>query len=146
MNLAIWGARPNSKCWQASEDPVFPGNGKRKILPVQLNPFYHSQYKRRGLSRKSTGSNIPFSRSKFALVQITDLCARFQSVFRFNPWRCEHRRRFKISSVGQSAGPVIPTRKSSVRFRQKLKKPRTQIYMDLSCIDPQARVLNYFYK
>jgi len=30
--------------------------------------------------------------------------------------------------------------------RQKLKKLRTQIYMDLRYIDPQARVLNYFYK
>jgi len=34
----------------------------------------------------------------------------------------------------------------SIRFRQKLKKPRTQIYMDLNCKDPQARVLNYCYK
>jgi len=31
----------------------------------------------------------------------------------------------------------------SVRFRQKLKKSRTQIYIDLSYIEPQARVLNY---
>jgi len=36
--------------------------------------------------------------------------------------------------------------RSSVRFRQKLKKLRTQIFMDLRYIDPQARVLNYFYK
>jgi len=33
-----------------------------------------------------------------------------------------------------------------VRFQKKLKKLRTQIYMDLRYIDPQARVLNYFYK
>jgi len=26
------------------------------------------------------------------------------------------------------------------------KKLRTQIYMDLSYIDPQAKVLNYFFK
>ena len=45
----------------------------------------------------------------------------------------------KTSSVGQSAGLLIL--RSSVRFRQKLKKPRTQIYMDLSYIDPQARVV-----
>ena len=31
-------------------------------------------------------------------------------------------------------------------FQQKLKKLRIQIYMDLRYIDPQARVLNYFYK
>ena len=50
-------------------------------------------------------------------------------------------RRCKISSVGQSAGLSVP--RSSVRFRQKFKKPRTQIYMDLRYIDPQARVLSY---
>ena len=55
-----------------------------------------------------------------------------------NPKRC------KTSSVGQSAGLLIL--RSSVRFRQKLNKLRTQIYMDLRYIDPQARVLNYFYK
>ena len=53
-------------------------------------------------------------------------------------------RRYKTSSVGQSAGPLIP--RSSVRLRQKLKNPITQIKMDLSYIDPQARVLNYCYK
>ena len=49
----------------------------------------------------------------------------------------------KTSSVGQSAGLLIS--RSSVRFRQKLKKSRTQIYMDLSHTDPhwQARVLNH---
>ena len=59
----------------------------------------------------------------------------FQTIY---PKRC------KISSVGQSA--VLSILRSSVRFRQKLKKLRTQIYMDLRYIDPQARVLNYFYK
>ena len=58
--------------------------------------------------------------------------------FRIHPKRC------KTSSVGQSTGLLIL--RSSVRFRQKLKKLRTQIYMDLRYIDPQARVLNYFYK
>ena len=53
-------------------------------------------------------------------------------------------RRCITSSVGQGAGLSIP--RSSVRFWQKLKKPRTQIYMDLRYIDPQARVLNYFFK
>ena len=53
-------------------------------------------------------------------------------------------KRCKTSSVGQSTGLLIL--RSSVRFRQKLKKPRTQIYMDLRYIDPQARVLNFFYK
>ena len=55
-------------------------------------------------------------------------------------------KRCKTSSVGQSAGLLIL--RSSVRFRQKPKKKnlRTQIYMDLSYVDPQARVLNYFYK
>ena len=52
-------------------------------------------------------------------------------------------RQFKTSSVGQSAGLLI--QRPSVRFRQKLQKPRTQIYIDLSYIDPQARVLNYCY-
>jgi len=42
------------------------------------------------------------------------------------------------------SGMLIP--RSSVRFRQKLKKTRTQIYMDLNYIDPQAMVLNYCYK
>ena len=55
-----------------------------------------------------------------------------------------HPTRCKTSSVGQSTGLLIL--RSSVRFRQKLKKPRTQIYMDLSYIDPLARVLNYCYK
>ena len=50
-------------------------------------------------------------------------------------------RRCKTNSVGQSAGLLIP--RLSVRFRQKLKKSRTQIYIDLSYIEPQARVLNY---
>ena len=40
-NLAIWGATPNSKCLQASEYPVFPGNGKSKTLPVQKVYFIH---------------------------------------------------------------------------------------------------------
>jgi len=34
----------------------------------------------------------------------------------------------------------------SVWFRQKLKKLKTQIYIDLRYIDPQARVLNYCFK
>ena len=53
-------------------------------------------------------------------------------------------KRCKTSSVGQSAGLLIL--RSLVRFQKKLKKLRTQIYMDLRYIDPQARVLNYFYK
>jgi len=36
--------------------------------------------------------------------------------------------------------------RSSLRIRQKVQKPRTQIYMDLNYIDPQARVLNYCFK
>ena len=39
-------------------------------------------------------------------------------------------RQCKTSSVGQSAGLLIP--RSSVQFRQKLKNPRIQICMDLS--------------
>jgi len=50
-------------------------------------------------------------------------------------------RRCKTSSVGQSAGLSIA--RSSVRLQQKLQKPRSQIYMDLSYIDSQARILNY---
>ena len=50
-------------------------------------------------------------------------------------------RRCKTSSLGQSAWLSIP--RSSVWFRQELRKPRSQIYMDLSYIDSQARVLNY---
>ena len=53
-------------------------------------------------------------------------------------------RRCKSSSVGQGAGLLIL--RSSVRFRQKLRKSRTQIHMDLSYIDSQASVLNYFFK
>ena len=53
-------------------------------------------------------------------------------------------KRCKTSSVGQSAGLSIP--RSSVRFRQKIKNPRTQIYMDLRYINPQARVLNHCFK
>jgi len=30
-------------------------------------------------------------------------------------------------------------------FRQKTKKSKTQMYMDLSYIDPQAKVLNHCY-
>ena len=55
-----------------------------------------------------------------------------------------HPTRFTTSSVGQSVGLPIP--RSSVRCRQKFKKPRTQIYMDLSYIDPQTRVQNYCWK
>ena len=50
-------------------------------------------------------------------------------------------RRCTTSSVGQSVGLSVP--RSSVRFRQILNKSRTQIYMGLRYIDPQARVLNY---
>ena len=53
-------------------------------------------------------------------------------------------RRWETSSVVQSAGLLIP--RSSVLFWQKIKKPRTQTYMDLSYIDPQTRILNYCYK
>ena len=45
------------------------------------------------------------------------------------------RGRCKTSSAGRSAGLSIP--RSSVRFRQKLLKSRTQIYMDLSYADLQ---------
>ena len=55
----------------------------------------------------------------------------------------QHPGRCKTSSVGQSAGLLIP--RSSVRFCQKLKKSRTQIYIDLSYIDSQAGVLNCCY-
>jgi len=55
-----------------------------------------------------------------------------------------HPRRCKTIWVGQSAQLSIP--RSTVRFQQKLKKSRTQIYMDLRYIDPQARVLNYCFK
>jgi len=41
---------------------------------------------------------------------------------------------------------VTVSLRSQSRSWQKLKKSRTQIYMDLSYIDPQARVLNYYYK
>ena len=57
---------------------------------------------------------------------------------RFYPRRC------KTSSVGQSAGLSVP--RSSVQFRQKLQKPRTQVYMELRYKDPQAKVLNYCFK
>jgi len=40
-NPAIWGVRSNSNCWPASEDPVFPGNGKSKTLPVQTVYLIH---------------------------------------------------------------------------------------------------------
>ena len=55
-----------------------------------------------------------------------------------NPRQCE------TSSVGQSAGLIIP--RSSVPFRQKLQKPRTQLCMDLNYIDPETRALSYCYK
>ena len=58
--------------------------------------------------------------------------------------RIVYLRRCKTSSVGQSAGLAIM--RSPVRFRQKLKSPRTRIYMDLSYIDPQAKVLKYCFK
>jgi len=53
-----------------------------------------------------------------------------------------YQRRCKTTLFGQSAGLSIP--RSLVRIRPKLKKKlRTQIYIDLSYIDPQGRVLNY---
>ena len=60
--------------------------------------------------------------------------------------RCTHihPRRCKTSSVGQSAGLSVP--RSSVRFRHKLKKPRTRIYIDSRYIDPHERVLNYCFE
>jgi len=33
-----------------------------------------------------------------------------------------------------------------VQFQQKLKNPRTQIYINLRYMDPQARVPNYGFK
>ena len=62
----------------------------------------------------------------------------------FVGWFPNYPRQYKTSSFGQSAELSIP--RSSARFRQKLRNPRTQIYMDLSCIDPQARALKYCFK
>ena len=76
-------------------------------------------------------------------------CAsRIKDTYISDPRRCKTKypRRCKTNLVGQSAGLSVP--RSSVRFRQKLKNPRTEIrgYMDLRYIDPQARVLNYCFK
>ena len=47
-----------------------------------------------------------------------------------NVYRYKIPRRCKTSSVGQSAGLLIPT--SSVRFRPKNRKARSEIYMEKS--------------
>ena len=73
-----------------------------------------------------------------------DRCPNLSLVTPGCPPSLRHPRRCKTSSVCQSAGLSIP--RSSVRFRQKLKKPKTQIYMDLRYIDPRARVSNYCLK
>ena len=48
-----------------------------------------------------------------------------------------HSGRCKTSSIGQSAELLI--HRSSVRFRQKLKKSRTQIYMDFELHRPSSK-------
>ena len=65
------------------------------------------------------------------------ICGIKVFVYVYNVHMCSHPRRCKTSSVGQRTGLSIP--RSSVRFRQKLQEPRSQIYMDLSYIE----VLNY---
>jgi len=46
--------------------------------------------------------------------------------------------------TGPKCGTVNPEVVGSIPA--KTQKPRTQIYMDLSYIDPQSRVLNYCFK
>ena len=74
----------------------------------------------------------------------TDHVRRYRVLFCFCFCLLYHPRRCKTNSVGGSAGLLIP--RLSVRFRQKLTTPRTQIYMDLSYIDFQVRVLHYCFK
>jgi len=50
----------------------------------------------------------------------------------------------KLAQLVRARNCQIP--RSSFRFQQKLRKPTARIYMDLSYIDPQARVLNYCFK
>ena len=78
------------------------------------------------------GPNI--NRIQIDIYRTTKILLRNFVYFEAYPRRC------KTSSVGQSAGLSIPM--SLVRFRQKFQKPKSQIYMYLSSIDPQARILN----
>jgi len=52
-----------------------------------------------------------------------------------------HAFRCMVCKISLKTNIVLP--RSSVRFRQKNQKPKSQIYMYLSSIEPQARVLNY---
>jgi len=51
-----------------------------------------------------------------------------------------------IYRIGQTTLNINPEVVGSIPAKTQKKKMRTQIYMDLRYIDPQARVLNYFYK
>ena len=87
---------------------------------------------------KNTSSTMPLLRRMHYDVQKEMAKVTSEGAKRMrplDPGRC------KTSSVCQSAGLLIP--RSSVRFRQKLKQSRTQIYMDLNYMDHQAKVLNY---
>jgi len=53
-------------------------------------------------------------------------------------------RRCKTSSVGQGAD--CQSRGRRFDSGQNSENPRTQIYIDLRYIDPQAKVLNYCFK
>ena len=76
------------------------------------------------------------------------LGAGFISVYLETRWLGQNRGFYEpeppCSLVSQSAGLLIP--RSSVRFRQKLRKLRTEIYTDFSYTDPQARVQNCCFK
>ena len=54
--------------------------------------------------------------------------------------------RICTSCSEREANVYADVHNTCLTFQQKLKKLRTQIYIDLRYIDPQARVLNYFYK
>jgi len=85
-------------------------------------------------------STLPLPDSLPVSISYLDFCfPEIYSYLSVYPRQC------KTSSANQSVGLSIL--RSSIWFWQKLKKnPRSQIYMNLSYIDPQASVLNYCFK
>ena len=88
-------------------------------------------------------SNVKLDQSNCRLNKSENRLVRYflpLNVQSLSSCTCNHPRQCKTSSISQSA--VLSISKLSVRLRQKLKKPRTQICMDLSYTDSQARVQN----
>ena len=132
----LWCVRSRSLNLPGSFCPVTPAwqEVTKPILPLSCRPRTEV---REWMIQSRTLRAVPWP-PRWAAQPVRLSMVRLHSRCSLNLRRC------KTGSVGQSAGMSIL--RSSVRFQQKLQNPRTQIYMDLSYIDPQAKVLDYCFK